>query len=136
MSIMHLRFKIITFFGFVSLAIIATAGTAHANAPFCVKAPGVQEQCYYYNASQCRAKAKNMTGGFCTINRSRVTLPASTGYFCLVTSVGAIECNFHNFSSCERQTRSKNAVCVQSPNQPPNGRSANPDAPTDSQTSF
>jgi len=89
---------------------------------FCLKGPGIQEQCFYYSANACREKAAKITGGNCTVNRKEITIPQGPGSWCLVTSTRHIQCYYDNFSSCRNEARSKNALCVRSFKRPPPSR--------------
>jgi hypothetical protein len=91
--------------------------SSYASAPFCAEATGMPPQCYYYDASQCRADASKM-GGACRVNVETVSLPEGYGNFCLVYSATVSECLYLDFASCETEARQKEGICVRNYTKP------------------
>ena len=75
-------------------------------------------QCLYYSANACKEKARNFNRATCTLNPQEMDIPKGPGLWCLVTSTRHVQCYYDNFASCQRDTRTKNALCVRSLKRP------------------
>ena len=86
---------------------------------FCANFAGAQSQCVFYSAKACRDAIRGATGAFCNINPDEIDLPNGPGLWCLVTSTRHTQCYYDNFSSCQKQIKTKNGMCVRSKKRPP-----------------
>lgn len=104
--------KILTFIlCFSTLSLVP--GSGHA-ATFCLKIQGVlQPECIYDDAGECRARAAQING-LCTVNPDKMTITATNGQFCLITSGGAVLCSYLDRASCNKDALKQNGVCVDS----------------------
>lgn len=81
-------------------------------APFCVRAPGVKNYCYFYDARQCREEAKRL-GGRCSANRSVIQFPGQTAApFCVMLVNGHPQCVYHDFVQCQETAEKQNGICI------------------------
>ena len=92
---------------------LTAANEAKAAPLFCLAGPGLQPQCLYYSANDCRAKSERITQGACIVNPLEIEIPSGPGLWCMVTSSRYMQCHFDNLSSCEKSAKTKNAICVQ-----------------------
>ena len=110
-------------YGFITIlahfVLLLTAGKALAGPIFCANVAGAKTQCIFYSAKACREAVRGVTGAFCNINPEEIDLPNGPGLWCLVTSTRHTQCYYDNFSSCQKQIKTKNGMCVRSKKRPP-----------------
>jgi hypothetical protein len=110
------------------LGLLWWAGDAMA-APFCADAQGVSAECYYYDATQCRDRGREIGGG-CRVNRDEIELPEGYGGYCMVTGALVVSCIYPDLIGCERDARQNNGVCALNPRRQAPGEDLNFDIDT------
>jgi hypothetical protein len=81
-------------------------------APFCMSLLGMEPQCMYYDAAQCRTDSGKQ-GGSCVPNPAepRTRSVAGSGKYCLVTSAGATMCSYLDYDSCDVAAGHQRGAC-------------------------
>jgi hypothetical protein len=88
------------------------AGPAFA-APFCVQTQSLPAECAYFDPSQCRVRAAQLSG-FCVANPAELVIRSGeTSAYCLVLSNRSAECVYADRTSCESEAVSANGVCIE-----------------------
>lgn len=100
-----------------TLTVLMTGQKAMAEAPFCTQSQTTAQQCYYYDAKQCRKEA-DILGGICVVNEESVNLPEGYGNYCLVISETTIECSYLDYSSCDQASKRQDGVCLRNNKKP------------------
>lgn len=82
-------------------------------APFCVQAQGLAPECSYFDAAQCRKRAKEMQG-YCVANAGEMIItPGGTERYCLVTSSRQAQCVYADRPSCLKDEVPAAGVCIE-----------------------
>jgi hypothetical protein len=99
-------------FGWIFLIALLMPQLASAST-FCVRQQGGVPQCLYEDAADCRRRATEING-LCSVNPRLVSITATGGRYCVVTSERATECYYPERAACETEARRKGAVCIDS----------------------
>ena len=79
-------------------------------APFCMSILGIEPQCIYYDAAQCRADSVKQ-GGSCVPNPAQSHTASGSGKYCLMTSSGATVCAYLDIDSCDAVAVKQRGAC-------------------------
>lgn len=86
-----------------------------ANAsPFCVSQQGLNPECIYDDAVECRKRAEQMNG-LCYANPIELHLQPGVGNFCVVYSNLTSSCIYSDRTSCNNDAVRNGGVCVEAP---------------------
>lgn len=83
-----------------------------ASAPFCVESQGLAAECWYHDIRTCREEA-TARNGFCSVNRSEITIAESGAPYCVIDSSGIPVCAFQGGESCQEAAARMGGVCFE-----------------------
>jgi hypothetical protein len=86
------------------------APTTAEAAPFCMSVLGMQPQCIYQDADNCRRDSLRQ-GGTCVPNPDETRLGYGSGQYCMMTAQGASVCAYLEFASCDLDARRQHGTC-------------------------
>jgi len=90
------------------------ASGVHA-APFCVSQQGLNPECIYTDAIECRKRAAQMNG-LCYANPAELNLQPGIGKYCVVYSDHTSSCIYTDRTSCDNDAVRNGGLCVEAPN--------------------